>query len=131
MVDINAMRQAVEGGKLHPKLAKEELAMELTARYQGKKAAQEARQEFNAVFADGGVPDDAPEYECAEGEGSAPIAFLTEAGLTASRGEARRLVAQKALSVDETICEDPLAPLKKGRYVIKLGRKRFLKLTVK
>ncbi|MDR1124442.1 MAG: tyrosine--tRNA ligase [Deltaproteobacteria bacterium] len=131
MADINAMRQEVGSGQLHPKLAKEELAMELTARYQGEKAAQEARQEFNAVFADGGVPDNTPEYACAEGEDSAPIAFLTEAGLTASRGEARRLVAQKALSVDETICEDPLAPLKKGSYVIKLGKKRFLKLTVK
>ena len=131
MADINAMRAEVESGKLHPKLAKEELAMELTTRYQGEKAAQEARQEFNAVFADGGVPDDTPEYACAEGEDSTPIAFLTEAGLTASRGEARRLVAQKALSVDEVICEDALAPLRKGDYIIKLGKKRFLKLTVK
>jgi tyrosyl-tRNA synthetase len=56
---------------------------------------------------------------------------LANAGLTASRGEARRLVAQNALTVNGEVYADPLAALPAGQYVIKLGKKRFLKLAVK
>lgn len=130
MADIGAMRQAVEEGRLHPKKAKEELAFELTARYHSPLAAEEARLDFNAVFADGGIPEDTPEYSCVQGEDSAPAAFLSGSGLAKSRGEARRLLTQKALSVDGHILEDAHAPLPPGQYVIKLGKKRFLKLRV-
>ena len=128
--EIAELRTAVENGSRHPKLVKEELALELTARYHSQDKAEEARQGFNAVFAGGGVPDDAPAHTCKEGEDSAPIAFLSASGLVASRGEARRLIGQNALSIDDAPCGDALAPLKKGRYVVKLGKKRFLRLTV-
>ena len=128
--DIALMRRQVENGTLHPKAAKEELAFEFTARYHNEQKAEEAKREFNAVFADGGVPDDAPAFACAQGENSAPAVFLADSGLTVSRGEARRLIAQKALSIDGAPCLDPNTPLEKGEYVIKLGKKRFLRLTV-
>ena len=82
------------------------------------------------MFAGGGVPDDAPTHTCLEGESSTPVVFLADSGLTASRGEARRLIAQNALSVDDVICADGATPLAKGQYVVKLGKKRFLRLTV-
>ena len=128
---IAALREGVENGTLHPKLVKEELAFEMAERYHGTEKAQEARQGFNAVFAGGGVPDDAPEFSCEEGEDSSPAVFLANSGLTASRGEARRLISQNALHVDDALHTDPNTPLTKGSYVIKLGKKRFLRLTVK
>lgn len=130
MTEIDQLQKDVDAGTKHPKLVKEELAHELTARYHGADKAAEARQEFNAVFASGGVPDDAPEYTCQEGDDSTPVAFLAASGLTASRGEARRLISQKALSVDDQACLDGATPLGKGTYVVKLGKKRFLRLTV-
>jgi tyrosyl-tRNA synthetase len=131
MDEINKMRADVEAGRAHPKIVKESLAFELTARYHDEKQAEEARQGFNAVFADGGVPEDAPEHTCAEGEASAPLVFLSETGLAESRSKVRQLIEQKALSIDGKLCEDALTPLGKGNYVIKLGKKRFLRLTVK
>lgn len=131
METINGLRTHVANGSAHPKAVKESLALELVARYHGEAAAKEAQMAFNAVFADGGVPDDAAAFECACGENSSPVVFLTSAGLTASRGEARRLVAQNAFSVDGETVTDGATPLKPGSYVIKLGKKRFLKLTVK
>jgi len=130
LAEIAGLRREVESGAKHPKAAKEDLAFELVARYHGEKEAAEARQEFNAVFAGGGVPDDAPEHACIEGESSSPVVFLTDSGLTVSRGEARRLISQKALSIDDALCEDGAMPLKKGSYIIRLGKKRFLRLTV-
>ena len=128
---IAAMRQDVENGSLHPKKAKEDLAFEIVRRYHGEQAAEEARQGFNAVFAGGGVPDDAPEYACDSGEGSKPVVFLAEAGLAPSRGEARRLIKQGALSVDGEKSSNGETPLPAGSYVIKLGKTRFLRLTVR
>jgi tyrosyl-tRNA synthetase len=128
--EIAALRRGVEQGTRHPKAVKEELALELTALYHGAAAAEEARAGFNAVFAEGGDPDDAPEYRCAEGEDSTPAAFLAASGLAPSRSEARRLIAQKALHVNGAVRLDGAAPLGKGHYRIKLGKKRFLRLTV-
>lgn len=128
--DIAALRAGVENGSIHPKAAKEELAHEMVTRYHNEQAADEARQGFNAVFAGGGVPDDAPTFTCAHGENSAPSAFLADAGLVKSRGEAKRLIKEGALSIDGRRCDDALSPLAAGEYVIKLGKKRFLRLTV-
>ena len=128
--DIARMKNAVADGSLHPKAAKENLAIEMVTRYHGKEAAEEARAGFNAVFAGGAMPEDVPAHSCMEGEESSPVVFLTETGLAASRGEARRLIAQNALSINGSLCTDALAPLKRGEYSIKLGKKRFLKLTV-
>lgn len=128
--DIAALRAGVENGSIHPKAAKEDLAHEMVTRYHSRQAADEARQGFNAVFAGGGVPDDAPTFTCAHGENSAPSAFLADAGLVKSRGEAKRLIKEGALSIDGRRCDDALSPLAAGEYVIKLGKKRFLRLTV-
>lgn len=130
MDHIQAMRRDVAQGRAHPKAVKEALACEMVALYHGEKAAKAAQASFNAVFAQGGIPEDAAEYSCAAGEASSPVAFLAAAGLTASRGEARRLIAQNALFVDGRLCADALTPFAPGSYAVKLGKKRFLRLLV-
>lgn len=129
--ELAVLKKDVEEDRVHPKKAKEDLAFEIVARYHGEEAAQEARQSFNAVFAGGGVPDDAPEYACDYGESSKPPVFLTESGLAASRGEAKRLIKQGSLSLDNVRCDDAETPLSPGTYVVKLGKKRFLRLKVR
>ena len=129
--DIAELKTSVQNGSLHPKAAKENLAHEMVCRYHSEKDADEARQGFNAGFAGGGVPDDMPEHSCTCGEDSTPPVFLEAAGLVKSRGEAKRLMKEGALSVDGERCEDAVTPLTAGEYVVKLGKKRFLKLIVR
>lgn len=129
--EIEQMRQDVGTGKRHPKTVKEELAFEIVERYHGKDKAEEARQGFNAVFAKGGVPEDAPKYECVEGDESAPINFLAASGVADSKSAAKRLVQQGALSINDEKYTDAYAPVKKGEYTVKCGKKNFLLLTVK
>jgi tyrosyl-tRNA synthetase len=128
--DIASLKQSVAKGDVHPKAAKEALAHEMVSRYHSPKDADEAQQGFNAVFAGGGVPDDMPEHQCQSGDDSMPPAFLEAAGLVKSRGEAKRLMKEGALAIDGQRCEDALSPLPAGEYVVKLGKKRFLKLIV-
>ncbi len=129
--EIGQMRNDVADGTRHPKTVKEELAFEIVERYHGTEAAHEARQGFNAVFVSGALPEDCVKHECEEGEDSAPVSFLFASKLAASKGEAKRLIAQGSLSVNEEKYNDPFLQLKKGEYQIKLGKKRFLILTVK
>lgn len=131
MDDIRAMKISVSQGSLHPKTAKEMLAQEIVGRYHGELAALEARKGFNAVFVDGGVPADAPSGECKSGEESLPPVFLATFGLAKSRSEARRKIAEGGFYIDGTRCTDEKSALKPGKYVIKYGKKHFLKLTVK
>ena len=129
--EIATLKEDVAQGRVHPKAAKEMLAHEMVSRYHSEKDADEARQGFNAVFASGGVPDDAPCHTCAQGDDSTPPAFLEAAGLVKSRGEAKRLIKQGSLSLDGERCDDAETPLEPGSYVVKLGKKRFLRLTVR
>lgn len=131
MDEIAALKAGVADGSIHPKVVKEDLAEEFVARYHGEKAGKEARAGFNAVFVAGGVPDDAPEGEVASGEESLPAVVMATFGLCKSRSEARRKIAEGALYVDGVRCTDEKTPLAPGKYVIKVGKKSFLRLTVK
>ncbi|MBQ7738752.1 MAG: tyrosine--tRNA ligase [Desulfovibrionaceae bacterium] len=130
LTEIADLQKKVDEGSLHPKTVKEDLAMELVARYHSSDAAAKARQDFNSVFADGGVPENTPTFSCTVGEESAPHVFLEASGLAKSRSEAKRLIKGGSLTVNGERLEDALTPLKVGDYVIKLGKKRFLKLKV-
>lgn len=129
--DIAALRADVEQGRAHPKAAKEALAREITARYHGEAAADAALEDFNRTFAGGAFPADAPAHACDFGEASAPAAVLEAAGLVKSRAEAKRLAREGALAVNGERIADAAAPLAPGEYRIRLGKKRFLKLSVR
>lgn len=129
--EIAGMRRNVESGTLHPKTAKEKLAHEIVARYHDKDKADAAQAGFNAVFAKGCAPEDMPEYTCEHGEESIPPVFLEKSGLAASRGEARRLIKQGALTINNERWDDATSPLAPGEYAVKLGKKRFAKIIVK
>jgi len=108
----------------NPKEFKMRLAKELVTMYHGEKAAQEAEDEFSKVFAKGGVPDDMPEVKATKGE--LLIDLLVRAELVTSKSEARRLVEQKAISIDGELVTgiDQLA--KPG--VTKVGKRKFVKV---
>ncbi len=128
--EIDVLKQKVESGELHPKLAKEELALEIVSLYHGNDKAQEARQGFNAVFAKGAFPEDAAKLSVKEGDDSLPPVFLAEAKLAVSRSDAKRKIAAGAFSINNDKCLDDKTPLTKGTYQIKYGKNGFLLLTV-
>ena len=130
MNEIAALKKGVAEGSLHPKKVKEDLAHEFVARFHGEKAADEARADFNAVFADGGVPADAPSGEM-DAKDADPVSILANFGLAKSRSEARRKIAEGGFYVDCTQVKDDKTPLTSGSYVIRFGKKKFLKLTVR
>ncbi len=127
---IGLLKQKVASGDAHPKAVKESLAFEITGRYHGNAAALKAKEEFNAVFAKGGVPEDMAVLDIGGADENSAPAILEKGGLVGSRGEARRLIRQGALSVDDQRWSDETAPLPAGEHVLKLGKKRFVRVRI-
>jgi len=117
---------------MHPMEAKKQLASSIVARFHGEEAGKAAREGFEKQFAKKEVPDDMPEATLAAVDGSLwLVKALTEAGLTQSNGEGMRLVKQGAVSVDgEKVSEKDFSLSVGGPYLIKCGKRRFLKLEV-
>lgn len=125
---IRDLKAQVQSGVLHPKTAKEDLAEEITARFHGVEAAKGAREGFNAVFAKQGIPEDIEVFGAAAG--ALLVDVLSESGVCSSKGDARRMCKQNAVTVDGRKEDDASFAFGPGEYVLKIGKKRFLKLVV-
>ena len=124
-----------EGSQLNK--AKEILAYELTALVHGTEEAEKAQSAAKAIFAGGGNSENMPSTTLSAEDfsdaGLNIIDAMIKAGLVASRGEARRLIEQGGVSVDDVKITAPahmipLADFEKGYVIIKKGKKVFHKI---
>ena len=122
-----------EGSQLNT--AKEILAYELTKLVHGEEEAEKAQAAARAIFVGGGSHDDMPstdlsDEDFADGE-IGILAMMVKGGLAASNGEARRLVQQGGVSINDEKITDPKFALKKSAFenevILKKGKKVFHK----
>jgi tyrosyl-tRNA synthetase len=126
---FNDLKRDVTSGKKNPKEAKEELALELTARFWGIDAGKKAREEFARIFSERKTPTDVEEATYrADGEVWLPKMF-TELGMCASTSEARRMIAQGAVTIDGERVTDENGSFPAGMsHLFKVGKRKFLKV---
>jgi tyrosyl-tRNA synthetase len=129
---IDAMRQRVQDGAVHPMDVKKELALTITAGFHGVEAAELAAQGWSTQFQQKGVAGDLAEVEVsasAEGlvaDGVVKLPkLLVQAGLAASAGEAQRKIGENAVSVNgEKITDRSMARDALGDApALRLGKK--------
>ena len=131
--DIASLRAAVQDGSEHPKKAKAALAREIVARFHGEAAGKSAEEAFEALHARREVPDEIEEatVERDPGSDTIPVAkALARAGMVSSGSEARRLIAQGGVSVEGEKLSDPNITLLPGTHLIKVGKRKFLRITI-
>jgi tyrosyl-tRNA synthetase len=127
LAEIQALRRE------HPKTAKSELAKEMVARYHGPEAARSAEEQFELVHKRREVPEDVEERVVSREAGvdAVPLAkTLAQLGLAASGSEARRLIAQGGVTVEGERVSDPNAKLSQGIHLVKVGKRKFIRVTV-
>jgi len=130
--EIAALKSDMASGKKHPREIKVNLAKFFVTRFHSAKAADAAEAEFQRVFRGGGVPDEVPEFKVKAGSHEL-LALMVDAGLCASKGEARRLIQGNAVEVSSEKVTDPALKLMlkaKSEMIVKAGKKRFVKLVV-
>ncbi|MCF8106849.1 MAG: tyrosine--tRNA ligase [Desulfohalobiaceae bacterium] len=128
--EIEGLQQGIQDGRLHPKAVKEELALEITGRFHSQVAARRAREEFNRVFSGQELPEDIPVVRVKSGDQNSILEVMALSGLFKSKGEAKRLCNQGAVTRDGQKITDPAHVLSAGEHVLKCGKRKFLKAEV-
>ena len=116
-----------------PLAAKRWLAGDIVARYHGAEAAEAAREAFDRVHRERGTPDEVAVVTLPSDAGTGRLWIgyaLARSGLAASTSEARRLIAQGAVKVDEEVVSDGDLQLAAGAYLIQKGKRSFVRLEV-
>ncbi len=118
--------------------AKKVLAFEVTKLVHGEEEALKAQQAAEALFGGGGNMENVPTIEITEADKTAKIIdVLTAAKVFSSKREARQMVAQGGLYVQDTAVTDPEAFLSADMFdaeqslLIRKGKKKYFRLVVK
>jgi tyrosyl-tRNA synthetase len=128
------LQRGLAAGTYHPRDLKIRLGMELVTLFHNRGLAENARQEFEKVFSNKGVPDDMPVF-CLRDLGlpARPevVSLLVAVGFAPSRGEARRLVEQGGVRINDVKVapEETCVEVRSGD-VLKVGKRKFGQLTV-
>ncbi|MCL0105841.1 tyrosine--tRNA ligase [Thermodesulfovibrionales bacterium] len=113
--ELNTLKERLGSGDRHPKEAKEDLAKEIVERYCGKEAAIYAREEFDRIFKEKGLPDEIAQVEFRWGDEEIWLPrIMKTVGLTPSTSEATRLIKQGAVQIDGVKVTNPDKRLRKG-----------------
>ncbi len=127
---IAALKAEVAAGR-NPKDAKVALAKEITTRFHSAAAADAAEQDF-INRSQGGIPDQIEERSLALVD-AAPwgiAALLKATGLAASSGEGNRLIDGGGVRVDSNVVSDKGLKLGAGSYVLQVGKRKFMRVTL-
>ena len=126
--EIATMKEDVQNGTLHPKVVKENIALELVTRFYNEELATLAKAEFDNVFKSNKLPTDMAEIEAEEGIWICKA--LVDAGLEPSTSQARRDIKQNAVSIDQKKISDEKLNLSAGEYILQVGKRKFAKVKV-
>jgi len=126
--EINTIKNNVENGTLHPKKVKEDLALEITARFHSEEEAKNAKAEFEKVHAKSQIPTQMQEFSC---EGDIWIAkALVDCNIEPSTSQARRDIKQGAVKINQEKISDMQLQLVAGEYILQVGKRKFARLRV-
>lgn len=126
---LEQLKSQVKNGTFHPKIAKENLALEIITRFHNEKSAQEAKESFNAIFSQGNIPKDLPEITVESNSWICHI--LRSSNMVESTSQARREIKSGAVKIDGVKIQDENIKLESGIYVLQVGKRKFLKVSVK
>jgi tyrosyl-tRNA synthetase len=128
--DIEAMQAQVAAGELHPRAVKEDLARSVVDRFVGEGEGAKAAEEFARIFAQKKLPQEMLDLEL-PAEDIGLINLVVKAGFAPSNGEARRLIQQGGVRInDEQIKDIKAAITPADGMILRVGKRKFARLKV-
>ena len=117
----------LDAGKISHRDLKRKLGREIVSLYYDNKLASSAEQHFDNIFLNKGIPDNIPEISISEN--IKIVDLIKKSNLVNSNSEVRRLIKQGAVKVDDiTISNIHHEIISEGKYIIKIGKRKFLKV---
>jgi tyrosyl-tRNA synthetase len=127
LADLDA---GLSSGAMHPNEVKMRLAREIVSIFHSPEAAQQAQKRWDDVFRGGkGIPEDIPQAAIAEAE--KVVEILKRLNMVASGSEARRLIDQNGVRLNDVVVTDPnmLITPESLPAVLQVGKRKFVRLT--
>ena len=117
--------------------AKAILAYEVTKLVHGENAALDSKSASEALFGEGKNLDNVPSFSvaCAEATTKKLLDILAEHKVFVSKSEARRIISQKGLYLNDKIIDDidfilPKEAIDSGNILIRRGKKNYYKIII-
>ena len=110
----------------NPRDMKRELACKIIELYHSKEDSKKAMEHFDQVFVKKATPDNIDEYTMTSSERLLDV--LSKNSMVESNGEAKRLIKQGAVKIDDVKVTDFNTMLQVKEQVIKCGKRKFLKI---
>jgi tyrosyl-tRNA synthetase len=130
---INEVVKGVREGSFHPMEAKKSIAEELVRIYWGAERGSKARSHFTELFSQRQIPSDIPEHQLSAGEGKELnlLELAVSLGFAPSKGEARRVLKQNGIKLDNVTLASEKISLAPGQSsVLRYGKIKIIKLVV-
>jgi tyrosyl-tRNA synthetase len=132
MSGINAMKEQVKSGRLHPMTVKKGLATKIVSDFHSEAEAKEAGENWERIFQKKEVPENIEqvaikydEVAAKHGDGTAVKLdkLLARCGLADSVTDGLRKIKQNAVRVDGEVKTEPILPLKvPAEFTLRVGR---------
>ena len=126
---VEELEAQLASGELHPNETKMKLAREIVSIFHSPEDAQAAQERWDEVFRGGsGIPDDIPEESLADEEEVRDI--LVRLKMVGSRGEAKRMIQQDGVRLNEEKVDDVQARISPDILpaVLQVGKRKFVRL---
>ncbi len=128
MNEIAEMDREMKKGSLNPRDAKAHLAREIVTIYHSVKAAREAEAEFEKIFKQKEKPSDISVFKIKKSR-YLICDFLLETGLASSKAEARRLIEQRGVKIDDVVIDEWKQEIAvRDGTVAQVGKRKFVKI---
>lgn len=126
-LNVEEAQVKINSNELHPMEFKKQLAFEVTKWLHNEEKAVRAQERFIKTFSNHGVPDNVKEILAVNG--MRLPRFLKQIGAVSSSSEARRLINQGGVKIDNATIEDPFFVTNfKGGEILRVGKLKFYKV---
>jgi tyrosyl-tRNA synthetase len=124
--EVEEIEKRLKDASCNPRDIKMELALNVTSIFYGEKEALSAQQDFINRFQKHEIPEDIQTFKVKEG--ATVLEVLLNSGLVQSKSEARRMIAQKGVRLDDNLINDANLPITAG--ILRVGKRRERKIIV-
>jgi tyrosyl-tRNA synthetase len=130
MNKVTLIRKKLKSRAVNPLDYKKELALEISKQFHGEQKAKQTQKEFERVFQKRKLPSKMPIKHVARDVWPV-VDLLVSTKLCSSKSEAKRLISQGAVDIDNQTITDPQEEIKlKDEAVLKVGKKTFIRIKI-
>ena len=125
---LDKLKNAANNNEMNPRDIKIDLGIEIVTKFYNKDIAIKAKEDFLNIFQQNKTPENIEMINISQ----MPLPnLLKQIGFVPSTSEARRLIDQKALKINDQVIESIDFEITEGLHNLKLGKKKFAQINVK